>query len=126
MSIFKKLFGKSSVEQETQTGNGKEPEHAVIVYFDYKKISLDPLHELERKLEKVITEKKVGAYDGHEIREDYNDGILYMYGPNAEALFKAVKQTLEATDFMFGATANLRFGPPGDGVKEIEVQIGVD
>jgi hypothetical protein len=43
-----------------------------------------------------------------------------MYGPNAEVLFKTVKQTLEATDFMSGAKAKLRFGPPEDGVKEIE------
>ena len=126
MSIFKKLFGKSTTEQETQTGNRKEPEHAVIVYFDYKKENLEPLQELERKLEKVITEKKTGEYDGHEISVDYNDGILYMYGPNAEVLFKTVKQTLEATDFMSGAKAKLRFGPPEDGVKEIEVKVGID
>jgi hypothetical protein len=54
MSIFKKLFGKSTAEQETQTGNGKEPEHAVIVYFDYRKENLKPLQELERKLEKSL------------------------------------------------------------------------
>ncbi len=126
MSIFKKLFGKTSIEQEIQTGNGKEPEHAVLVYFDYKKENLKPLHELEDKLERVITENKVGEYDGHEISVDYNDGILYMYGPNAEILFKTVKPILEATNFMLGAKAKLRFGPPEDGVKEIEVQVGLD
>jgi hypothetical protein len=126
MSILKKLFGKPSIEQEIQTGNGKEPEHAVMVYFDYKKEDLKPLHELEKKLEKVITDNKAGEYDGHEISVDYSDGILYMYGPNAEVLFKTIKQTLEATDFIVGAKAKLRFGPPQDGVKEIEVQVGLD
>ena len=126
MSIFKKLFGKASIEQEIQRDNWREPEHAVIVYFDYKGENLEPLHKLEDRLERVITENKAGEYDGHEISVDYNDCVLYMYGPNAEVLFKTVKQTLEATDFMLGAKAKLRFGPPEDGTKEIEVQVGLD
>ncbi|QHL89163.1 hypothetical protein GU926_17680 [Nibribacter ruber] len=98
-----------------------EPEHAVIVRFDYGIKGLDALHGLEKKLEKVIKEKNVGEYDGHEIAVDYSDGLLYMYGPNAESLFKAVEPTLATTDFMKGAKAKLRFGPPEDGVKEVEV-----
>jgi len=46
-----------------------------------------------------------------------------MYGPDAETLFKAVLPTLEACKFMNGAKAIIRFGPPTDGVKEIEVEI---
>jgi hypothetical protein len=126
MSIFKKQTGKTSIELETQTDNLKEPEHAVIVYFDYKKENLEPLYQLEDRLERVITENKAGEYDGHEISLDYNDGILYMYGTNAEVLFNTVKQTLIAADFMLGAKAKLRFGPPEDGVKEIEVRVGFD
>jgi len=71
----------------------------------------------------VITKNNVGEYDGHEIAVDYSDGFLYMYGPNAESLFEIVKPVLAATDFMKGATAKLRFGPPEDGVKELEVEI---
>jgi hypothetical protein len=100
-----------------------KPEHAVIVHFNYGMDELDPLHDLENKLEKVITENEVGEYDGHEIAIDYSDGFLYMYGYNAETLFKTVKLTLEATEFMRGAMAKLRFGPPEDGVLEIEVKI---
>jgi hypothetical protein len=43
-----------------------------------------------------------------------------MYGPNAELLFKGVKSTLESYDFIKGAYVKLRFGPPEDGIKEIE------
>ena len=100
-------------------------EHAVIVYFDYKKPDLKPLHKLADTLEKIINDHSVGEYDGHEMAVNYNDGILYMYGPNAETLFKAIKPVLEATDYMQGAIAKLRFGPHEDGVKEIEVQIGL-
>ena len=100
-----------------------KPRHSVIVHFNYGMDELDPLHDLECKLEKVIMENEVGEYDGHEIAMDGSDGFLYMYGFNAETLFKTVKPTLEATEFMKGATAQLRFGPPEDGVMEIEVEI---
>ena len=66
--------------------------------------------QLEEKLEKVIADNNAGEYDGHEIAVDYSDGILYMYGQNAENLFKVIKPTLDSCDFMKGATAKLRFG----------------
>jgi hypothetical protein len=101
-----------------------DSEHCVIVHFDYGKENLDSLHELEKRLESDLADKTVGDYDGHEIATDYSDGFLYLYGDNAERLFKKVKRTLEATDFMTGAKVKLRFGPPEDGVKEIELRLG--
>jgi len=98
-------------------------EHTVIVHFKYGIESLDPLFNLENKLIGVIIEKKVGKYDGHEIAMDNSDGCLYMYGPNAETLYKAIKPTLEVCKFMKGAQAYLRFGPIGEGTKDIEVEI---
>jgi predicted transcriptional regulator len=106
-----------------QTNKGFQTMHSVIVHFTYYKDDLDPLHELETKLEKVIMEAKVGDYDGHEIALDMSDGFLYMYGPNAGDLFKAVKQTLEQTDFTRGAVATLRFGGPDSGASEIEIEV---
>jgi hypothetical protein len=116
MGLLDKLFG-------SKTENGIKNDHAVIVNFTYFKYDLDPLHNLEKKLEYAINEKRLGEYDGHEIAIDMTDGILYMYGANAEELFKTVKPVLEETDFTKGAMATLRFGGPGSGAKEIEVQI---
>jgi hypothetical protein len=118
MELFNELFG-----QPNQADKRLGTEHAVIIHFTYYKEDLDPLHNLDRKLEKVIEEKNVGKYDGHEINIDLSDGSLYMYGPNAENLFKAVKQTLEETDFMKGSLATLRFGPAGSNASEIEIEI---
>jgi hypothetical protein len=99
------------------------PEHAVIINFYYGFESMDKLVELEYRLRSIISEKGVGEYDGHDIALDHSDGTLYMYGPNAEKLFLAIKETLEKTDFMKGEMATLRFGPPEEGVKEIDVEI---
>lgn len=123
MSLLRKLFGKNPKERELKTEINKDPEHAVIVYFDYGIERLEPIFQLGDKLEKVITVNSVGEYDGHEIAMDYSDGSLYMYGPDAEILFKTIKSTLEETKFLKGAVAKLRFGPPENGVKEIEVKI---
>jgi hypothetical protein len=101
-------------------------EHAVIIYFMYYKEELDELFELDKKLDKAITEQGVGRYDWHEINMDMSDGTLYMYGPNAENLFKAVKPILQQTDFTKRALAVLRFGGFEDGVKQIEVYVDQD
>jgi hypothetical protein len=121
MGFFNKLFGKRPKGQQRPIN--QEPEHAVIIRFNYGIDGLDELHNLERKLQKVIQDNNVGEYDGHEIAIDYSDGFLYMYGPNAENLFKTINQILKETTFMKGAIAKLRFGPPEEGVKEIEVEI---
>lgn len=46
-----------------------------------------------------------------------------MYSPNAELLFKILEPVLKQAEFMTGAIAKLRFGPPEDGVKEIEIKL---
>ncbi len=121
MGFLDKLFGLNKNES---VNNQTEVEHAVIVQFDYGIEGMEELYKLSDRLESIIEENQLGEYDGHEMATDYSDGFLYMYGSNAETLFNGIKDTLEQTDFMKGAKAKLRFGPPEDGVKEITVVIG--
>ncbi|WOK07762.1 hypothetical protein [Imperialibacter roseus] len=113
MEFLRKLFG-------LQKSNS---EHGVVIHFNYNKEDLAPLQDLERRLDDVLKGKAVGDYDGNEIAVDYSDGYLFLYGRNAEELFAEIKGTLESTDFMSGANVKLRFGPPEDGVKEIEFKL---
>lgn len=117
MGLFDKMFGS------TNTPANSSEEQAVIIKFNYGINGLEALYELEDKLEEVIDQNGVGEYDGHEIAVDYIDGYLYMYGHNAEILFKAIRSTLDNTDFMKGAVATLRFGPPGDNTKQIDITL---
>ncbi|MBP8115078.1 MAG: hypothetical protein KAY50_06965 [Chitinophagaceae bacterium] len=117
MGFLNKLFGNKKEVTPIAA------EHAVIIHFTYGIQGLDLLNQLEEKLENVIATNKLGEYDGHEIAVDYSDGFLYMYGPNAEILFKGIQSTLNSFDFMKGASVKLRFGPPEDGVKELDVTI---
>jgi hypothetical protein len=100
------------------------PEHAVLVRFAYGGSDLGPLFELEDRLREVLEAAHVGEYDGNEVASDGADGVLYMYGPDAEAVFAAVEPVLRDCDFMRAARVTLRFGPPGDGVAEREVTVG--
>jgi hypothetical protein len=51
---------------------------------------------LEKKLETAVGAAKVGEFDGNEMAVDGSDGFLYMYGPDADQLFDAVKPVLES------------------------------
>lgn len=96
----------------------KAPEHAVIVHFAYGSTDLQRLFELEQQLESAISAAGVGEYDGNEVAVDGSDGYLYMYGPDADKLFEAIRPILEKTTFMRGAEVRKRYGPPRDGVRE--------
>jgi hypothetical protein len=92
--------------------------HAVIANFDYAAGSLDALYELEEQLDAAINAAGVGEFDGNEIAVDLSDGSLYMYGPDAEALFAAVRPVLAAAECLRNTRVTLRFGPPEDDVQE--------
>ena len=96
---------------------------ALFIYFDYGFETTDELYSLMYKLIGMIEEKNLGVYDGNELALDHSDGIMYMYGPSAENLFNGIKSTLENSDFMTGAKANMRFGPLEGRTNEITIQI---
>jgi len=98
-------------------------EQAVIVYFQYGSLDLSRLYELEDRVEAAIVKVGAGEYDGHEIAVDGSDGVLYMYGPNADLLFETVHPILETTQFMHGAKVVKRYGPPGAASKDAIVLI---
>jgi hypothetical protein len=69
----------------------------------------------------AIESAGVGEFDGNEMAQDGSDGSLYMYGPDADQLFEAVRPVLEAATCITDAVATIRYGPPEDGVREREV-----
>ena len=102
------------------------PEHAVIIHFYYNSTDLSRLFELEDELESALQLANSGEVDGNEIAADGKDGYLYMYGPNADTVFATIKPILDSVEFMKGAKAILRYGPPEDGVREVEIDIGTN
>jgi hypothetical protein len=99
-------------------------DHALIVHFEYGSTDLSRLFGLEELIEQALARDGAGELDGNEVAADGSDGFLYLYGPDADRLFEAVRPVLESADFMRGARVRLRYGPPEDGVREREVVLG--
>ena len=118
MGLLDNLLQKNGNKSST------EPEQAVIVHFEAGSPYQSRLFALEDRLEQVIASTGTGELDGNEIATDGSDGYLYMYGPDADALFTAVRPTLDAVDFMKGARVMLRYGPPEEGVEQVEIVLG--
>lgn len=97
-------------------------EHAVIVRFTYAEDALAPLLALERQLQRVIDSGRLGDFDGHEITGDLREGVLWMYGPDGDALFQAVRPLIAGATCFSRAVATLRFGLPSQAAPQrIEV-----
>ena len=98
-------------------------EQAVTVHFRYGSTDLSRLFALEDRLEDAIRISNAGEYDGHEIRIDGHDGILFMYGPDADRLLEVVLPVLKTADFMEGAEITRRYGPAQTGAREMTTTI---
>lgn len=120
MGIFSRLFGGNGHQRPRKPA----PDHAVIVHFQYGQTDLQPIFDLEDRLEEAISQAGTGEFDGHDVAIDGSDGHLHMYGPDGDRLFQTVRSLLESTAFIQGATVRVRYGPPEDGVREIQTTIG--
>ena len=95
-------------------------QHSVIVnFYDFagkfwsepqRHRDLDPLFALEHELIAALDGKNVGELDGNEIAVDGVDGLLFLYGPDADALFGAIESILRASPVTQGGHATLRYG----------------
>ena len=92
-------------------------EQAVIL-----KLKLDPsqmdtkegkqrIHDLEDRMEASIKRSAAGEVDG----DEYGDGYctIYMYGPSADALFRAIEDALRNYPAHAGSYVLKRYGKPG-------------
>lgn len=93
--------------------------HAVIVqFFNFAdkfwtedERTLDPLFALEDELIAALEGKNLGELDGDEIAMDGSDGSIFLYGPDADALFAAIQPVLKSSPVTQGGNATLRYGP---------------
>ena len=78
--------------------------------------------ELTDKISDAIENAEVGEYDG----DEYGEGVcrLFMYGPDADKLFEAVKELLVASVLSRDAYAIKRYGGASEGdAKEVRVDL---
>jgi hypothetical protein len=107
MGLLSKLFGSRKNDSK------HPPEQEVMIHFSYGSPNLQHMYALEDALRHAISQATVGEYDGHEIPPDGSEGFFYMFGPDAEALYRVISPLLAESSFMHGATVTLWFGPRG-------------
>ena len=117
MSIFKRLFAKTSLDQAPL-------QQAVLVHLDgtglpdhiYRE---GDLATIEDRLIEVLEREGLGEFDGNEVGPEQT--TLFMYGPNAERLFEVIEQTLRAYPLCQGARVEIRLGGPGAQQRELRL-----
>jgi hypothetical protein len=97
------------------------PEHSVQIIFPFKGTDLSEVFKLEEALAAAIEESGAGELDGNEVGGD--EVVLYMYGPDADALYEAMAPLLRASPLVEGGTVLRRYGPPEDGVREVTTNV---
>jgi len=122
MGLMDRFFGKAGSDE-------KPPEdHAVLVTLKLSDAAFgdaeerDAIHALSDRLDAAIRAAGAGEFDG----DEFGDGVctLYMYGPDADRLFEAIRPVLEGCSFMRGAHITLRYGPPSAEVRRREFILG--
>ncbi|NND05938.1 MAG: hypothetical protein HKN87_06120 [Saprospiraceae bacterium] len=94
---------------------------AVIIAFNYGIESIAPMHQLGDRMAYKVDHTGKGYYDGHELADDDSHGTYYLYGINAEEVYKLIEPVLFTVDWMEGAHVTLRFGKErGEQAKKIE------
>jgi hypothetical protein len=107
MGLLSKLFGAKTTEK------GSPPEQEVEVHFAYGSTNFQYVYALGDQIQRAIVDAKVGEYDGHAIPADGSEGRYFVYGPDAEAIYKVIAPVLAGSPLMNGATVTLHFGPRG-------------
>jgi hypothetical protein len=120
MSIFKRIFGKKSLDQ-TQS---EQLQQAVLVHLDGTGLP-DHIYDeydlatIEDRLIDTLEREGLGEFDGNEVGPGHT--TLFMYGPDAERLFDGIEQTLRGYPLCQGARVEIRRGVPGAPQRELRL-----
>ncbi len=118
MGILSKLF-------KAKESNVSPPaSQAVIVYLDATNLPQEVYDQydiatLEDQLIERIESGQLGEFDGNEFGA--GEVVLYMYGPDAEAIFSGIEQTLLAYPLCKSARVVIRRGAPGADARELQL-----
>src|ERR1035438_3192907 len=105
MGLLSKIFGSK------KNAPDGPPAQEIEVYFSYGSTNYQHLYALEDEIRNALTDAAVGKYEGHDFAADGSDGHFYMYGPDAEAIYRVIDPVLPASILMRGAKVTLWFGP---------------
>lgn len=93
------------------------------VLISYEKFDgLEEIHKVDQILHTNIP-ADIGFYDGHEINMDDTGGCFFVFGNNAEELFKRIKPLLLEFEFLKDANVYLEFTKGLKAVSNLELKL---
>jgi hypothetical protein len=125
----RRATGRKAGERRKHGAVAKQPvsanEQAVLVYLDGKGLSDEVYKQydvagLEDQLVEAIEQAGVGEYDGDEFGP--GEVTLFMYGPDAEALYRVVEPVLR--EYPLSQNARVLIRPGGPEVAGRVVRLG--
>ncbi len=122
MSLFRRLFERRDPPAKVEPPS--PPEHAVLVHLNLRddqfgvEAEREAIHAMSDRMDDAIEAANAGEFDGDEFGA--GECTLFMYGPDADALFAAVEPILRADEIARGAKVVKRFGEASDPNARIE------
>jgi hypothetical protein len=102
-------------------------EHGVITYLPFAsgdefgtEDEREAVFALEERIEAAVA-RVGGEHDGNEFGE--GQAILYTCGPDADAVFVALREALQGFPLQPGSRAVKRYGPPQDDSRSETVEL---
>jgi hypothetical protein len=93
-------------------------EQAVLIYIEGEDLDGSiPVQEALIDLPEGSSE--VGMFDGNEVGG--GQLVLFLYGPDAELLFKHIEPVIRADEFCHRARVVIRWGKPGSPQREVNL-----
>lgn len=94
-------------------------EHAVLISITSLTDPDAGIDVIEDPIIEAIERADVGEFDGNEIGPD--GATLYMYGPDADALWVAIESAVRQSPLGPGSHVIRRYGPPGAPESRIDL-----
>ena len=92
-------------------------EQSVLIYIEGE--DLDGSIPVQEALIDLLEGSEVGMFDGNEVGG--GQLVLFLYGPDAELLFKHIEPVIRADEFCNGARVLIRWGKPGSPQREVNL-----
>lgn len=123
--LLKRLFliGSVSSLAAPMAAESLQPEQALTVTTVGVPVTLDEVFAIEDALTQAFAGNSIGVVDGNEIAVDGSEAMIFLYGPDAEAMFTAALPVLRAHRATASARARLRFGDVADTTARVEQRL---
>ena len=117
------LIGSASTLAAPTAAQAAKVEHALIVTTVGVPVTPKDVFAIEDELRQAFAQLSVGEVDGNEIAVDGSEALIYMYGPDAEAMFAVALPILRSHPATARSRAMLRFGDVSDKSARVDLRM---